>query len=259
MLCALSASLGGITFGYDQGVIANVLVMKDFRERFLLSSFQIGLLSMPTTKMRTGLPTDTCAAAALELGALFGAIEAGVLANKLSRRKSILVASGQCWTESGVLPTQFTFLVVFCIGSLLQTIASDVNILTAGRCIGGIGVGALRWRIDSLLLNPRLTQVQQYVMSIIYIRDGLSGDAGLSHLSRAIFHRIWRGIGVLGWFRDPLRGRACVLENTTRIAGYPGLVSRIWHLLVATKPTPPHYAQQERSSPANSSSSPGSR
>ena len=33
-VCALSASIGGLTFGYDQGVIANVLVMKDFLERW---------------------------------------------------------------------------------------------------------------------------------------------------------------------------------------------------------------------------------
>ena len=32
--CALFASIGGLTFGYDQGVIANVLVMKDFLERW---------------------------------------------------------------------------------------------------------------------------------------------------------------------------------------------------------------------------------
>ena len=34
LACALFASIGGLTFGYDQGVIANVLVMKDFLERW---------------------------------------------------------------------------------------------------------------------------------------------------------------------------------------------------------------------------------
>lgn len=33
-------------------------------------------------------------AAVLELGALFGALEAGILADKLSRRRSIVIASG---------------------------------------------------------------------------------------------------------------------------------------------------------------------
>jgi hypothetical protein len=39
------ASIGGMTFGYDQGVIANVLEMYDFRTRFPLSPFRVGLLS----------------------------------------------------------------------------------------------------------------------------------------------------------------------------------------------------------------------
>lgn len=89
-----STLLGGITFGYDQGVIANVLVMKDFQERFPLSSFQVGLLSTHPC-CRYLLISDFFTAAVLELGALFGAIEAGVLANKLSRRDSIILSSGQ--------------------------------------------------------------------------------------------------------------------------------------------------------------------
>lgn len=39
------ASLGGVTFGYDQGVIANILVMEDFRQKFPTTSWQIGLIS----------------------------------------------------------------------------------------------------------------------------------------------------------------------------------------------------------------------
>lgn len=42
---ACLASLGGMTFGYDQGVIANILVMKDFMERFPVTPWQIGLIS----------------------------------------------------------------------------------------------------------------------------------------------------------------------------------------------------------------------
>jgi len=42
---ALFASLGGLTFGYDQGVIANVLVMKDFIARFPITPWQKGIMS----------------------------------------------------------------------------------------------------------------------------------------------------------------------------------------------------------------------
>ena len=42
---AIFASIGGLLFGYDQGVIANVLVMSDFRQRFGMSAWQEGLMS----------------------------------------------------------------------------------------------------------------------------------------------------------------------------------------------------------------------
>ena len=43
--CAMFASLGGLTFGYDQGVIANVLVMKDFTARWPVGPWELGLMS----------------------------------------------------------------------------------------------------------------------------------------------------------------------------------------------------------------------
>ena len=42
---AALASIGGLLFGYDQGVIANVLVMKDFRLRWALTDWQEGVMS----------------------------------------------------------------------------------------------------------------------------------------------------------------------------------------------------------------------
>jgi hypothetical protein len=43
--CAVFASIGGLTFGYDQGVIANVLVMKDFVTRWPVGPWELGLMS----------------------------------------------------------------------------------------------------------------------------------------------------------------------------------------------------------------------
>ena len=53
LLCAVTAAFGGLTFGYDQGVIANVLVMKDFVERWHLSAWDTGLMSTLTTPSYT--------------------------------------------------------------------------------------------------------------------------------------------------------------------------------------------------------------
>jgi hypothetical protein len=43
--CSLFVSLGGLTLGYDQGVIANVLVMKDFVARWPIGPWEKGLMS----------------------------------------------------------------------------------------------------------------------------------------------------------------------------------------------------------------------
>ncbi|KAF5355078.1 hypothetical protein D9756_005758 [Leucocoprinus leucothites] len=43
LLCAFFASIGGLEFGYDQGVIANVLVMSDFIHRWPVTPLQKGV------------------------------------------------------------------------------------------------------------------------------------------------------------------------------------------------------------------------
>ncbi|KAJ3558694.1 hypothetical protein NP233_g11460 [Leucocoprinus birnbaumii] len=115
LLCAFFASIGGLEFGYDQGVIANVLVMKDFVHRW------------PVTPLQKGIMT-----AVLELGALMGALTAGVFADRSSRGMSIVIAC-----------------IVFCIGSTFQCAATTLGHVFIGRAVGGIGVvpGSLSWRI----------------------------------------------------------------------------------------------------------------
>ncbi|KAJ7577056.1 hypothetical protein C8J56DRAFT_972215 [Mycena floridula] len=115
-LCAIFASIGGLSFGYDQGVIANVLVMRDFVQRW------------PVTPLQKGIMT-----AVLELGALVGALCAGIFADKFSRRHSIFVAC-----------------VIFCIGGAFQAGAQSLAHIFIGRAIGGLGVGAVRGSLMAL-------------------------------------------------------------------------------------------------------------
>jgi MFS family permease len=113
--CALFATLGGLLFGYDQGVISVTLVMDQFLDRFPRVSAEAS-----GAGFWKGLMT-----AMLELGALIGALFAGYLADKLSRKYSIVVA-----------------VIVFTVGSILQTAAAEYAMLTTGRLIGGMGIGA---------------------------------------------------------------------------------------------------------------------
>lgn len=56
LACALFASIGGLTFGYDQGVIANVLVMKDFLERWPnVGPWEKGVMSTCSYIFRLGV------------------------------------------------------------------------------------------------------------------------------------------------------------------------------------------------------------
>lgn len=51
--CAMFASIGGLSFGYDQGVIANVLVMSDFLARWPVGPWEKGMMSrLPPTLER---------------------------------------------------------------------------------------------------------------------------------------------------------------------------------------------------------------
>ncbi|PYH92512.1 general substrate transporter [Aspergillus ellipticus CBS 707.79] len=111
LLCAGCSTLGGLTFGYDQGVVSVILVMDQFLVRFpqVSSGFWKGLMT-----------------AMIELGALIGALNQGWIADKISRRYSILVA-----------------VCIFTIGSVLQTAAVDYPMLVVARLIGGVGIGML--------------------------------------------------------------------------------------------------------------------
>ncbi|KAJ5585485.1 Major facilitator superfamily domain general substrate transporter [Penicillium hispanicum] len=114
LMCAACSTLGGLIFGYDQGVVSVILVMDAFLAQFPRvggsgAGFWKGLLT-----------------AMIELGALIGALNQGWIADRISRRYSIVVA-----------------VIIFTIGSILQTAAVDYPMLIVARLIGGVGIGML--------------------------------------------------------------------------------------------------------------------
>ncbi|OCF45135.1 galactose transporter [Kwoniella heveanensis CBS 569] len=110
---ALFASLGGVLYGYNQGVFGQVQVMYNFEQRYLATFTNADLKGLVT--------------AILELGAMVGALTAGPLADRYSRKYSV---SGWC--------------IIFMIGTIVQCAAnSSVACIYAGRFIAGLGVGAL--------------------------------------------------------------------------------------------------------------------
>ncbi len=115
-LCAGFAAIGGLIFGYDQGVVSIVLVMPQF-----ISHFPQVSETSSSAGFDKGLLT-----AMIELGALFGALNQGWIADKISRKYSIVVA-----------------VLIFTVGSVLQTSSVSYAMLVVARLIGGIGIGML--------------------------------------------------------------------------------------------------------------------
>ncbi|KAE8207212.1 hypothetical protein CF335_g1308 [Tilletia laevis] len=114
---AALAALGGLLFGYDQGVISVTLVMQQFTGRFP----RIDPAQDNAAGFWKGLLT-----AMIELGAILGAASAGYIADRYSRRNAI--RTGVAW---------------FTVGSALQTGAVGYGMLVVGRLIGGVGIGML--------------------------------------------------------------------------------------------------------------------
>ncbi|KAI1839769.1 hypothetical protein JX266_014022 [Neoarthrinium moseri] len=108
---AFLASLGGFSFGYDQGVISIINVMPQFHT----------LYPETVTPFGTGFMTGM-----LLLGAFLGCLFMPYLADKISRKRALTVV-----------------VVIFDIGAIMQTAATSYGVLVAGRAIGGIGVGTL--------------------------------------------------------------------------------------------------------------------
>ncbi|CDS06946.1 hypothetical protein LRAMOSA09469 [Lichtheimia ramosa] len=106
---ALFASIGGVTFGYDQGVISGVQTMETFTARFPMSSTEQGFV-----------------VAILELGAWAGSWLTAYPADRFSRKYAIVIAC-----------------VVFLLGSSFQGGAQTVRYLMAGRFVCGMAVGSL--------------------------------------------------------------------------------------------------------------------
>lgn len=108
-LVGVFASLGSFLYGYDLGVIAEVVAAGTFKAKFNLNDVDTGLVvSMFTT------------------GAFFGAMFGGPSGDWLGRRLTIVVGG-----------------VLFILGGALQTGAENVGYLWSGRFLAGLGVGFL--------------------------------------------------------------------------------------------------------------------
>lgn len=116
LLFAAFISLGGVLFGYDQGVVSVILTENQF-----LACFPRIAETSSGAGFWKGLMT-----AMIELGALIGALNQGWIADKYSRKYSVVMAA-----------------ILFAIGSVIQTASVSYAMLVVGRLVGGLGIGML--------------------------------------------------------------------------------------------------------------------
>ena len=105
-LISLTAACGGLLFGYDWVVIGGA---KPFYETY----FSISSPAQSGWLMSSAL-----------VGCILGAISAGVLADRIGRKKTLQIAA-----------------LLFIISAVGTAVAESVNIFVLFRIVGGIGIG----------------------------------------------------------------------------------------------------------------------
>ena len=97
--------LAGALFGYDQGVISGALV--GIQKEFAVGPIALEIVTSWVT-----------------LGAMFGSLAGGYVADHFGRKRALLAAAG-----------------LFIVGALVEAFAPNVPVLVFGRLVAGFGVG----------------------------------------------------------------------------------------------------------------------
>ena len=158
---ALIATLGGLQFGYDTGVISGALL-------FMGNELHL-------TPFTTGLVTSS-----LLFGAAFGALLSGYMASAAGRKKIIL------WLA-----------VIFAIGAIGTALAPDVNWMIFFRLVLGVAVGGAAATVPVYIaeMAPANKRGQLVTLQELMI---VSGQL-LAYISNAGFHAVWGGESTWRW------------------------------------------------------------
>lgn len=132
VLC-LIASIGGLLFGYDTGIISGALVVID--QDFYLNDVDEELIVSLTVA-----------------GALISSIFAGKLGDTIGRKPVILMSS-----------------VAFIVGSVIMAVALDFVSLIIGRFIVGLGVGSASMIVPIYLAECAPTKYRGSIVAVMNV------------------------------------------------------------------------------------------
>ncbi|KAL1407091.1 hypothetical protein Q8F55_006504 [Vanrija albida] len=145
-ISSVAACLGALLFGMDLGILQLTLTMTQFKDQFPQSDPD----QDPHGNLNRGVMVGL-----LELGAFFGALAAGYVADRYSRKTSILI--GSLW---------------FIVGSILQTASYSFAMLVVGRFVGGIGVGMLSSTAPTYISELAPPNIRGALLVLEYITYG---------------------------------------------------------------------------------------
>ncbi|KAI8073225.1 general substrate transporter [Gongronella butleri] len=136
---SLFASLGGITFGFDIGSNSGIIGTSQYLDYF----------GHPNTVLQGGINGS------LSAGCFVGALCAGVMADRISRKYTLIFASA-----------------LFVVGSLLQSATNGVAMLCVGRAVNGLSVGVssmviplYQSEVAPKEIRGRLVSIQQWAIT----------------------------------------------------------------------------------------------
>ncbi|BCS04954.1 myo-inositol transporter [Aspergillus luchuensis] len=164
-LVASTASIGGMLFGYDTGIISAVLVyLHDDLGHFL----------SPSEKE---MVTSLCSA-----GSFVGAIIAGLTADKYGRKGAMYIAC-----------------VLFTVGAILQASAYSIPQMVVGRFIVGFGVGSAAMVVPAYIAEIAPTKYRGRMTGLNNV--SITGGQVISYALGAAFAPVpsgWRYMVGLG-------------------------------------------------------------
>ncbi|KAE8374402.1 general substrate transporter [Aspergillus bertholletiae] len=123
------STLGGLLFGYDQGVVSGILTMESFGARF--------------PRIYTDSGFKGWFVSTLLLAAWFGSLVNGPIADRLGRKMSMNIA-----------------VVIFVIGSAIQCGAVNIPMLFVGRAIAGLAVGQLTMIVPLYISEVSISEIR---------------------------------------------------------------------------------------------------
>ncbi|KAJ3113918.1 hypothetical protein HDU96_002760 [Phlyctochytrium bullatum] len=166
-LVAIASSMGGFLFGYEIGIINQILTMRTFNVTFGLTVCDD--VDDPrtcrdppgTSDYKKGLITSS-----FLFGCIIGAALVSILADKAGRKPVIMMGG-----------------LLFTVGGAIQTFAPNIEVLVFSRVVSGVSIGMLSMSVPLYIsetsppqIRGRLTTIYQLMITFgIFIASCVNG------------------------------------------------------------------------------------